>query len=277
MKMIKIELKKAFTGSRFWLAFCIGQFLGISSILTVYRSWLSQRDYIQYWENRFPVRQAYTLYNVWILNEQLSIGRTLFFFWLPFLAAFPFAASYYQEEKKKQLRLVLVRTGRREYFRAKYLAVFLSGFVVISGTLLVNLAISAAFFPWEKPLPFYPYFSILENDFGAAIFLQLSITLCRNVYSDRGNFWRLTCKLCVCLYHVCEESVSFFWNRLAGLCGSRSNQKYPVCRKFKSAGNIGLWFLKRLRLCEKRMDHTWRRAFFPAHSADTCRKTGKYI
>ena len=149
MKIIKIELKKAFTGSRFWLAFCIGQFLGISSILTVYRSWLSQRDYIQYWENRFPVRQAYTLYNVWILNEQLSIGRTLFFFWLPFLAAFPFAASYYQEEKKKQLRLVLVRTGRREYFRAKYLAVFLSGFVVISGTLLVNLAISAAFFPWE--------------------------------------------------------------------------------------------------------------------------------
>mgnify|MGYP000704053892 CR=1 FL=1 len=101
MKMIKIELKKAFTGSRFWLAFCIGQFLGISSILTVYRSWLSQRDYIQYWENRFPVRQAYTLYNVWMLNEQLSIGRTLFFFWLPFLAAFPFAASYYQEEKKK--------------------------------------------------------------------------------------------------------------------------------------------------------------------------------
>ena len=118
MKIIKIELKKAFTGSRFWLAFCIGQFLGISSILTVYRSWLGQRDYIQYWEDRFPVRQAYTLYNVWILNEQLSIGRTLFFFWLPFLAAFPFAASYYQEEKKKQLRLVLVRTGRREYFRA---------------------------------------------------------------------------------------------------------------------------------------------------------------
>ena len=30
MKMIKIELKKAFIGSRFWLAFCIGQFLGIS-------------------------------------------------------------------------------------------------------------------------------------------------------------------------------------------------------------------------------------------------------
>ena len=77
MKIIKIELKKAFTGSRFWLAFCIGQFLGISSILTVYRSWLSQRDYIQYWENRFPVRQAYTLYNVWILNEQLSVSELI--------------------------------------------------------------------------------------------------------------------------------------------------------------------------------------------------------
>ena len=74
-----------------------------------------------------------------------------------------------------------------------------------------------------------------------------------------------------------KSSVFFFWNCFAGLCGSRSNQKYPVCRKFKSAGNICLWFLKRLRLCEKRMDHTGRRASFPAYSAGTCRKTGKNI
>ena len=56
------------------------------------------------------------------------------------------------------------------YFRAKYLAVFLSGFAVISGTLMVNLGISVAVFPWEKPLPFYPYFSILETDFAASVF-----------------------------------------------------------------------------------------------------------
>ena len=104
MKMIKIELKKAFTGNRFWLAFGIGQFLGISSILTVYRSWLSQRDYIQYWENRFPVRQAYTLYNVWMLNEQLSIGRTFsfssgFHFWRLFL-----------------LQLLIIRKKRKNSF-----------------------------------------------------------------------------------------------------------------------------------------------------------------
>ena len=101
MKMIKIELKKAFTGSRFWLAFGVGQFLGISSILTVYRSWLSQREYIQYWEDRFPVRQAYTLYNVWMLNEQLSIGRTLFFLLASISGGFSFCSFLLSGRKEK--------------------------------------------------------------------------------------------------------------------------------------------------------------------------------
>ncbi len=104
----------------------------------------------------------------------------------------------------------MVRTGRREYFRAKYLTVFLSGFVVISGTLLVNLAISAAFFPWEKPLPFYPYFNILENDFGAAIFYSYPSLYAGMYILIEGIFGGLLANFVfVCTMYVKNQFISF--------------------------------------------------------------------
>ncbi len=57
--------KTHFTGSRFWLHFVSGSFLGISSISNgINRFLVGQRETIlQLEEDRFPVRQAYTLYN----------------------------------------------------------------------------------------------------------------------------------------------------------------------------------------------------------------------
>ena len=123
-QMIKLEIRKAFSGIHFWIAFGIAQFFSAASLLSVYQNYLENKNYIEYWKERFPIRQVYTLYHAWMMNNPVSIGSTLFFFWLPVLAAFSFAASYQQEEKRRQLCLVLVRTRREYYFRAKHLAVF---------------------------------------------------------------------------------------------------------------------------------------------------------
>ncbi|MDO4274065.1 MAG: hypothetical protein Q4D16_10370 [Eubacteriales bacterium] len=169
-KILKIEVKKALTGVRFKTAFLTAQFLGILSLVSVFRQYQIQKDYIMYWADSFPVRQVYTLYHSWILNEPVSIGRTVFFLCFPLLAAFPFAASYYQEEKKKQLRLVLINVKVSEYFCAKYIAVFISGMLVIVGCLCMNFALTAAVFPWENPLAFYPYFNVLGNEMWSGLF-----------------------------------------------------------------------------------------------------------
>ena len=58
---------------------------------------------------------------------------------------FPLQLLIIRKKKKKQLRLVLVRTGRREYFRAKYLTVS-QRFRCNQRNAVANLAISAAFF-----------------------------------------------------------------------------------------------------------------------------------
>ncbi len=114
------------------------------------------------------------------LNEQLSQwGRIALCllasnFWQLFLLA----TSYYQEEKKKQLRLVLVRNREKRIFPGKIPGCFSHQRVSlwISGTLLVNLAISVwqCFFSWEKPLPFIHILVFLKTNFGAALFLQLT-------------------------------------------------------------------------------------------------------
>lgn len=93
MKMIKIELKKAFTGNRFWLAFGIGQFLGISSIFNGVPFLVKPERLYTILGKSFPVRQAYTLYNVWMLNEQMSIDEFSFSSGIPFSGGFSFAAS----------------------------------------------------------------------------------------------------------------------------------------------------------------------------------------
>ena len=70
--------------------------------------------------------------------------------------AFPFAASIIRKKRKKQLLSGVGENREKRIFPAKYLAVFPSGFVVISGTLLVNLAISAVFFSmWGKAAAFF--------------------------------------------------------------------------------------------------------------------------
>ena len=84
----------------------------------------------------------------------------------------------------------------------------------------MNLAISAACFPWEKPLPFYPYFSILENDFGAALFYSYPSLYAGMYILIEGIFGGLLANFVFICTMLCEESVSFFRNRFAGLCGS---------------------------------------------------------
>lgn len=168
--LIYLELKKALTNVRFKIIFAVSQILSIWSLVAVYQQYQSDMEYILYWKDKFPVQQIYTVCHAWMLNEQISIGRTVFFLGLPLLAAFPFAASFYQEEKKKQLSHVLIRTKKMDYFVAKYIAVFLAGMLIISGTLIINFITTAMVFPWEKPLPFEPYFSVFSNDMWSDIF-----------------------------------------------------------------------------------------------------------
>ena len=98
------------------------------------------------------------------------------------------------------LQLLIIRKKRKNSFK----------YVVISGTLLVNLAISAVFFPWEKPLPFYPYFNILENDFGAAIFYSYPSLYAGMYILIEGIFGGLLANFVfVCTMYVKNQFISF--------------------------------------------------------------------
>lgn len=168
--ILKIELKKAFSGPSFKTAMLISCFFCLISILYEYGLYQYQKPYIEYWADKYPVSQVFTLYSSWILIEQNSIGRTLFFFWIPVVASIPFATSFYVEEKKRQLRMVLVRAKRRDYFVAKYFAVFLAGASVIAIPLALDFMVSAALYHAEVPIVIFPYFGVMSGEMWSEIF-----------------------------------------------------------------------------------------------------------
>ena len=216
--ILKIELKKAFSGPSFKTAMLISCFFCLISILYEYGLYQYQKPYIEYWADKYPVSQVFTLYSSWILIEQNSIGRTLFFFWIPVVASIPFATSFYVEEKKRQLRMVLVRAKRRDYFVAKYFAVFLAGASVIAIPLALDFMVSAALYHAEVPIVIFPYFGVMSGEMWSEIRRYIWRAFCRynlyfkflhkKAYSCIGNpavsifVYRYCAKICILLESV---------------------------------------------------------------------------
>ncbi len=71
----------------------------------------------------------------------------------PILAAMPYAWSYSDDRKSGMYNQIVSRTGAGQYITAKYLAVFLSGGLVVSFTTLAELLLSALVSPYAMLSP----------------------------------------------------------------------------------------------------------------------------
>lgn len=73
---------------------------------------------------------------------------------IPALATLPFGISYLQDKKGGYIKNILVRTSQKSYYRAKYLAVFLSGGTVSAVPLLLEVFFMGLFFPLKTAAPY---------------------------------------------------------------------------------------------------------------------------
>lgn len=88
-----------------------------------------------------------SLFARWIGVDWVNYGgRMLYLVW-PALAALPFGWSYAKERKDGVYDQIAVRCGRKEYYTAKYIAVFVSGALAVAIPVLVDLLALAMFCP----------------------------------------------------------------------------------------------------------------------------------
>lgn len=147
--MKRVEMARAFRSAGFRISLLLGLCLTLSEAASRWRA-------VQ-WGMEYERRKGISSYNpvslftIWFPMDPRSWRVIAFYLLFPLLAALPFAASYLQDRRSGYLGQILLRTRKREYFFAKYLAVFVSGGTVVTVPLILNFVATSLYLPWKIP------------------------------------------------------------------------------------------------------------------------------
>lgn len=184
--VLKLELKKAFKNKFFWISVVLGcliTLLSFEHMVNMYYEGMSaisgnSMDIIY-----DPHIGINTVFNCWIGGEPFSLGSSIYFFVFPLLIALPYGWSYSEERKCGYRRMMITKTGKKKYYCAKYVAVFLSGGVAMVLPLIFNfwmtLLVVPAILPDVTMNMFYGVFggSFLAELYYTVPFLYVAIYL----------------------------------------------------------------------------------------------------
>lgn len=184
--VLKLELKKAFKNKFFWISVVLGcliTLLSFEHMVNMYYEGISaisgnSTDIIY-----DPHIGINTVFNCWIGGEPFSLGSSIYFFVFPLLIALPYGWSYSEERKCGYRRMMITKTGKKKYYCAKYVAVFLSGGVAMVLPLIFNfwmtLLVVPAILPDVTMNMFYGVFggSFLAELYYTVPFLYVAIYL----------------------------------------------------------------------------------------------------
>lgn len=87
------------------------------------------------------------LYNNWMGNVLFPLQSYILYLVLPLLAVLPFGASFYEDRKSGYYINVCIRIKKETYYRAKYVAVFLSGGLSMIIPLILDFLLSSMLLP----------------------------------------------------------------------------------------------------------------------------------
>ena len=149
-KAIKTEFWKAFHNPLLWLALAGGAVVVIISVrdcIVHFAEWKSR----VYGSAGVSLRsEGYSLFVFALPYDRHSFSAGLFRYIWPILAAMPYGSSYIQERRSGVYNQVVTRIGRKKYFFAKYLAVFVTGGAVLALTQAAALLADAMVLPYWK-------------------------------------------------------------------------------------------------------------------------------
>lgn len=170
---IKLECKKAICNKFFLLAIFIGIAITFFSLIPMVQSYYQDMNNHDSFQEEFgqrnPLMPMETLFNHWIGGEANTPGAADYFFLFPLLISIPYGWSYCAERRSGYVKNVVIRAGRTRYYLSKYIALFLSGGLVMVIPLLSNFLLAAMFFPAVIPDPSY----ITAYGIGASSFLSM--------------------------------------------------------------------------------------------------------
>lgn len=167
-KMLKIELTRAFKNKTF--AFVL-LFCAVLIAMQVMEYVIPSLPFLY---ERSDELMGQTIPSLFLGNAFLGFGGGLaysIFQWtLPILIVLPYASSAYAEQKQGYVKNIFLRTKKKNYYIAKYIAVFLNGGAVAVIPVLTSLWVSAHFLPAVLPSPTSGQTPISANSMWGELF-----------------------------------------------------------------------------------------------------------
>lgn len=172
MKQIyKIEIKRAFINRRMLLALSLGIAIGIVQIVQwsgAACSNLKMPDYESI-QTFYPSG----VYDYWICSNGYGWEQYAFFLVLPLIAAIPYGTSLFEDWKGGYAKNFVIRSGKRHYMRAKFLALFLSGGTAVVLPLVLNFMFYMIFLPLNNPQVTTFYHGVGSDNALASLFYSV--------------------------------------------------------------------------------------------------------
>ena len=144
---LKSELQKAICGTAFKITSLITFLIVLWHLISIYG--LMQQLPLESTPGRFTGK--YNLFYWWLAIDCVSWPYVVFYSLFPFFACMPYAWSFMNDRNKKYDNQLMIRCGKRRYFFSKYLAVYISGGLVIAIPLAADLFGAALFSPASLP------------------------------------------------------------------------------------------------------------------------------
>lgn len=167
-RMLKIEVSRAFQNRVFYLilAFCGG--------LVAFHFFEYVLPSLPFLYERIDELQGGMPPSLYINNAFMgfsdSLAYQIFSWTLPILVVLPFAGTGFTERKKGFVKNVFLRTKKKNYYLAKYIAVFLNGGSIAVLPVLGSLWLSALFLPAIPPEPTSHLTAIGTNSMWGELF-----------------------------------------------------------------------------------------------------------
>lgn len=150
--LLAMELRKAFSGRWFWLAFSVACAIALlDAASTSYYELTTGSIGIEYADTKYYPFSVDSCFVNWISMDAGQPMANLFYLLLPLLASLPYAWSLRKEIDGGYLQNVLTRAKSKDYFASKYAAIFVSSGAAVAMPLVLNFLVCACVFPMRVP------------------------------------------------------------------------------------------------------------------------------
>ena len=204
MKVLLVEMRKAFGNRWFVLSLCIGLFLALLSAtgsILLYQE--TEKQVVEWWGLVNPLLSASSCFRFFMQSDYIQLGTDLFYALLPLMAVMPYGWSLCQEKKTGYLQNIFVRVSRIRYLGSKAIAAALSGGFVVLFSLILNCVVCSSFIPAYAPdiasvfnTGIYEFIMGSELYYNnpilfACFYLLISFLFFCRMGSNYGSYWRL--------------------------------------------------------------------------------------